>query len=303
MANIGSIVGGAFNIIKERPGAVVAWALTYIFGMIALFLLVGLLFAGAAAASGGGPPEFSGGMILGILLFYLGYFLLLIILMNAVFRTVLRPDERSLASLRLGMDEFRMLGLQIIVLIASMVLAFILQLVLGLVVGIVMAATRDSPQIGFAFSMVLTLAYVAAWIWLSVRISLLYPMTFYRRSIVIDEAWSLGRGSFWALFISYVIVVAPVVVLFIVTFASMFAAAAGAASDPYAAAEAMDRWQASWLDMSWGAAIALGLVWIVVLVLTAVLWPGVMASAAKELLIARGDYSEEDVERTAEIFE
>lgn len=304
MANIGAILGGAFGVIRQRPGAVAVWGLTYVVGLILIFLLVGIaVAAGSVGMGGGAPPEFSGSMIGGVLLFLLAYLLLTVVLMNAVFRSVLRPHERSVASLRLGMDEFRMLGLQIIVWIAWIVLGFIMQLLMGLLMSLLIAATANAPQIGGALLVVLGLVYMGALIWLSVRISLLYPMTFYRRSIVLDEAWDLGRGSFWAIFLSYLVVFAPVVILYFVTFGRIFLAAMGAAGDPYAAQDAGARWAESWMGEGAVLGILLAVLWLVVLILTAVLSPAVMASAAKELLIARGDYSEQDVERTAEIFE
>lgn len=297
MANIGAILGGAFGVIRHRPGAVAAWAVTYIVGMIALFALIGLCFASFDARAGGGPPEFSGFLIVVVLIFLFGYVLLTVVLMNAVFRAVLRPQEHSYASLRLGMDEWRMVGLQIIVWIAWIVLGFIMQLVLGMLTQLLIAAAGGIPQVAGALTIALGLAYVAALTWLSVRVSLLYPMTFFRRSIVIDEAWDIGRGSFWAVFIPYLVVIAPIVILYLVTFARLFWAL-GQPDPDMASLEWMQSWQAG----GWAVGILLALLWIGVLIFTAVMGPAAMASAAKELMIARGDYSDQDVGRTAEIF-
>jgi hypothetical protein len=43
-------------------------------------------------------------------------------------------------------------------------------------------------------------------VWVLVRVSLAYPLTFLRGRIVIGEAWRLSHGRFWTLFGGYLIV-------------------------------------------------------------------------------------------------
>ncbi|WP_204270332.1 hypothetical protein, partial [Klebsiella aerogenes] len=65
-----------------------------------------------------------------MLLLYLCLLLLVVVLMNAVFRAMLRPQEGGFAFMRLGMDEFRMLGLVVLVCIGVFAAVLIGELLL-----------------------------------------------------------------------------------------------------------------------------------------------------------------------------
>lgn len=308
MTNIGAIVGGAFRVIRERPGAVAVWGLVYLIGLVVLSLLVGLV-AGTLGMSdpGGGYAQRGGGFYLAILLFYLGWFLLAAVLMNAVFRTILRPEERRFFSLRLGMDEWRMFGLILLVVICSIVIGVLVQLLLMLLALVVRMAAGDNDLVAGIGGIILLLAYLGGLIWVLVRISVMYPLTFYRRAITLDEAWSLTRGRFWPLFAAYLVIMVLLIVvfgtLFWFSFRDIFAAASMPATDPYAKdlafRAAMDQLAAVPLAVR----LAIGLVWLVAAVIGSVLWHGMIASATRELLLEEGEVLGEDAESTAAIFE
>lgn len=297
---IGSILGGAFGVLRDRPMAVLAWAATFVVGIFALAMLVGLIIGSSYDVA----QPLSGSVILGILLFYIGYFVLMIVLMNAVYRTVLRPQDSSFASLRFGGDEGRMVLLYILVTIGTFILSFIVNLILGLITALVMMALASSPMAAGAVSLVLGLVYTAAVIWFSIRISLIYPVSFHRRRIALDEAWDLGKGRFWTLFGAFLVVgigfAAIFGVLVYFTFGDLIGQLAGAAGSPEMVAAAMEDWMAA---QSWANGVPLSLAWAVAFAIAAVVSPALLASAARELLAARGEYSEADVERAAEIFE
>ena len=165
MASVGSIIGGGLRVVRDRPGSVAIWGLTYIVGYIVIAVLMALIFAGSIGfgrmSEPGQMPAFSGGFLLGMLFYLLAYVLLLSVLMNAVFRSVLRPEERSFASLRIGSDEWRMFGLVIIVVIAAIILTFIAGLLLGLVMSLMTVIAGDNVMLGTAFRVVLILAFYA----------------------------------------------------------------------------------------------------------------------------------------------
>lgn len=308
MANIGAIVGGAFRVIRERPGAVVVWGVVWLIGVILLALLIGLL-GGAlgAGAPGMGGYQRGGGFYIAILLFYLGLFLLMAILMNAVFRTVLRPEQWRFFSLRLGMDEWRMFGLILLVVVCSVVIGFVVQLLLTLLALVVRMAAGDNELVAGIGGIILLLAYLSGLIWVSVRISLMYPLTFYRRAMTLDEAWSLTRGRFWPLFAAYLVIAVLLIVVFgsliWFSFRDVFAAMALPDTDPYSKQLAVRAAYEQMAAVPLAIRLLVGVAWLVATVIGSVLWFGMIASATRELLLEEGEVLGEDAESTAAIFE
>ena len=310
MASVGSIVGGAFALVRDRPGSVVAWGVTYILGNLAIIFIAGLLAAGSMGFGATGDlPSLSGGFLVTMLLVYLGYFLLFAVLLNAVFRAVLRPDDRGFFSLRLGMDEFRMLGLLLLVLIASFVIMFIVQLLMTMVLSFLMLALGGGVM-GGVVTVVVSLLYFGAIIWVGVRLSLLYPLTFYRRAITIDGTWALTRGRFWTLFLSYLVVAVVFGVVFFAlawfTFGGMFATAAQSSQGvgpEEAGARAMMMFAMQFSAIPLGVKIGVGLLWGVLLAIVSTVFNAMLAVATRELLIDSGETPEDEAYRSAEIFE
>lgn len=305
MASVGSIVGGAFALFRDRPGAVALWALTYIVGTI----LISLVFAGVMMASMSGmdpasmsdPASMMRGMFGSVILVYLCIFFLMIILMNAVFRSILRPEERSFGSIRIGMDEVRMFGLFIVFFIAMVVLWLVVMLIFSLLAAALgMAAGANGAG---AVGILMALVLVAAAVWFYVRVSLLFPLSFYRRSFIeLDGAWRMTGGRFWTLFASYLIVwvitLAMFLAIFFLTFGPGFLSAMGGGGNPEAMAE-----QAA---MAGGFSpirmIIFFVLYLILAVVSIVLGPAIIASATKQILIEEGDPMV-DVEQTAAVFE
>jgi hypothetical protein len=306
MATIGSIVGGTFGLIRERPAAVAIWGLTYLLGSVAILGIMTLV-AGGTMMPGQpvDPQSIGGGFVLTMLFVYFLYILLSIVLINAVYRAILRPHDSAFASLRVGGDEFRMLGLTILFVIGMIVIYFISWLgmmLLGLIVALI---ARDVPMLGGAMMLLLGLGFMLGWIWFCVRVSLIFPMTFHRRRMAIDEGWSLGKGRFWTLFGSYFLVWVIVAVLAVIVFWSSFAGMADvmrAGNEPGAREAAIERMAA---QQAFGTArmIYATVTFSIFSLVSFVLGYGVVGSAARELLAEQGDVTEDDAYRTAEIFE
>ncbi|WP_420137708.1 hypothetical protein [Sphingomonas sp.] len=170
-------------------------------------LLSGALFMGPiyvarlqALQNGISPAPAIGSFVLIGLLFIL----LITVLWAAVFRAVMRPEERSFAYLRLGMDELRLLAAVLIIMVGGYLVFLILAVIIGFIGGIVGQAAGLSA--GLAIGVLLGLALLVASIWVGVRLSVFGPLTILRRKIAIGSAWSLTRGAFWPLFGAYVII-------------------------------------------------------------------------------------------------
>jgi hypothetical protein len=204
MLTAGSVAGGGFRLVRERPGAVALWALVYALGgaLVALSMWSAAPVPGAAA---NGDPMLAYRPMTGwFWLVELGFFVAMMIVFTAVLRAVLRPAEGGIASLRLGMDELRMIGLALFLFVVVYLGLIVIGIVLALLLGAVTLASGAGTAMVLGIAEACLLIGLAAWV--LVRVSLAYPLTLLRGRIGIGEAWRLSQGRFWTLFGGYLIV-------------------------------------------------------------------------------------------------
>lgn len=309
MTNTGTILSETFGIFTRRPGSVAIWAGSYfvaslVLGFAMVFVMTGTvgLTPDPVAVSAG----FGGSGIFVMIVFYIAFLLLGMVLMNAVFRTVLMPEEQSFASMRLGWDEFRALGLMLLYLIAFFILVFIVELLAVLVVGMV-GFLVGSPILTGLLGILAAVALVGFLIWVQVRLSPLFPLSLYRHRISIDGAWALSRGRFWALFGAYLAVLVPLAVVAMGLgwwyMGGYFAEISAAQGEPVLIQEAARNFAAQQTAMGLPMRILIMFGTALFTIFGSTLWLGVMASATRALLEDRGDVTEEEVYRSAAIFE
>ena len=212
MLNVGSIISGAFALPVRHPLAVALWSLLYaVPGMVSWLLMQP---AALAPADGQEMPAADAFRYLGLVfLAQLVLFLIVVALLSAALRLMLRPHEPGLAGLRLGMDELRILGLSLLMTIAVYFGFVIVVLVLALLFAGL--ATGLGTVGGAAVVGLAVLAVLGLFIWLQVRLSLVFPLTFIRRKIIIGDSWELTRGRFWTLFGGYFAIFLILMVLWI----------------------------------------------------------------------------------------
>ncbi|MBP8062496.1 MAG: hypothetical protein KAY29_01380, partial [Brevundimonas sp.] len=114
----------------------------------------------------------------------------------AISRSVLRPAESAFGYLRLGIDEFRVLVVSVVLFLVFMALTILMSGIIGAVIGMTVAA--EMPAL-WLLVVLLVLAAIAVSIWLSVRLSLAIPITMAEKRIAIFDSFALTRGRFWPL--------------------------------------------------------------------------------------------------------
>ncbi|WP_448662380.1 hypothetical protein ACG3SL_17185 [Sphingomonas sp. CJ20] len=300
MASVGAILGGAFGLIRRRPGAVVGWALIYVVGNFLIGgLRMGMTFGAMRTPRPGDlPPPAQMGLVAGITTQLLAL-ALLAVLMTAVFRAVLRPQEQRAASLRLGMDEVRVFVLTLLVTLAFVVAMFVLVLLDGLIVS-ALSVVIASPGALIAIQFGLALGLIAALIFFQVRLSIAFPLTYYRGRLTVDEAWDLTRGHFWTIFAAQLAVVALLVLgwlaLLLAFFGDLLLAVARAHGDPNAIGLGGVQMAVRVTHMPPMLQVLFIVAILTFLALGFALATGVQASAARELLDDAGEPFEKGVE-------
>jgi len=225
-----------FRIVAERPWAVAIWAGLQLVVSLAFELFVAYS-AGPAftklAQLGLQPPAQDPAVVLNLfrqvaptyLVLLVGGLVLNAVLYSAMNRAVLRPGEGRFGYLRLASDELRQLGLFAIFVglgiaayISMILVAVVLIVIIGLVAG-------EGLALGLGLAILLP-AFIAAFVFLAVRLSLASPMTFETHRIDLQGAWRMTQGRFWPLLGTYLIAFALSVVVIVLTFAIAIAAVA-----------------------------------------------------------------------------
>lgn len=219
----GDAVGSGFGLISRRPLSVLAWAIVYLVLAVVPALvqfaairpvwtvMMQRMFAHLHA---GGPPDFSdlqsynlqmahAGGLMWLSLF--GSLIAWAILSAAVYRSVLEPENKSFASLRLGAQEL-WLALLFVVLTILLAIAYVLIWVVAaiLIVLAALAGHAMSQPLGGLVAGLLIVAIcigaIAAFLWICVRFSLAGPLTFKERQFRLFKSWTLTKGHAWKLF-------------------------------------------------------------------------------------------------------
>jgi hypothetical protein len=209
-----------FRVIRNHPGAVLAWVAVYLLIMLVIGGLVLALFgpqiAMMQAYSGQNamPPDmalrFIGSLGLVFLLAIPFVLALAAVFINAVFRPVLRPTDKGLFYLKLGGDEGRLVLLMLcwFALGIAAEIAFVI-LLIAVGAGASAALSNVQPAMASArsplivFGLLILLFCVATWLF--VRLSLAAPMTFAEKRVSVFGSWRVTKGKFWSLLGCYLL--------------------------------------------------------------------------------------------------
>lgn len=205
--------------VRRKPKAVAAWAAFALVMLPVLGLIVQIVLGpeGRAVlrgrASSADPRE-----ILELVTHLGGAMLLLIVLAlaigsvlaAAIIRSVLQPEDKRFAYLRLGKEEIQLLIVSLITWVAALLATVIPSgaVVLG------SALLSGSAATWFAF--LGGLFVIGLSLWIAVRLSLLGPHAFSHHHIDVRTAWIQTHGQFWRLLAMYVMVIIMTAVISIV---------------------------------------------------------------------------------------
>jgi hypothetical protein len=240
--SIGDAVGSGFGLISRRPLSVLAWAVVYlalaVIPALTHFAAIrpawtGMIHAWVEHTRAGGPPDFSdirsynmqmahaGGLMW---LSLLGSLIAWAVLTAAVYRSVLEPENKSFASLRLGVQELWLA----LLFIAGGILLFVVEIVVAVIAAILTAfvavAGHLMPQpLGGLVAGLLIVAIcfgaIAAFLWICARFSLAGPLTFKERQFRLFESWTMTKGHGWKLVGLFLLMILIVFALLVVVMA------------------------------------------------------------------------------------
>ena len=205
--SVGSAVGAGFQLIGRRPVSVLVWGLIRVGFIVAIFAIYAPVMMGifaeaiAAKAQTGGEPGqaqisqmMSHMMMLqgvGYLAQFVGLFVNSIVLC-AIARSIVHPERKAFASLRLGAAEFFMVILSFA---AGFVLVFGI-LIFAIPFGIAAAFMAvQHLYVGIAIVVAIALLIlVLGLIYIAARFALVAPMMVDDGQFHLFDAWSLTKG-------------------------------------------------------------------------------------------------------------
>ena len=194
-----------FRVVRRAPLSLLFWVLVYLVGGGIMMALIGPQLAGLMALSEtleSSEPSFDevmqvfsemGTMMAVILPIAL---ILGAILAAAVTRAVLRPGDKAWGYVRFGMDELRVLAVQIIVGLAMFAITMLIYMVLA---GLGAAAMAMEQPWLWLLVVLGALGGIGLVIWLSVRWSLAVPIAVAEKRIAPFASFGLTKGRFWPL--------------------------------------------------------------------------------------------------------
>lgn len=282
---VGSIIEGAFRLLKERPGAFLIWTLVYLAIAIGTSFAMAAIFDGQIEAAGAGAsePSLAWSLLRQIVLLNIVTLMVVMVVYTATLRAVLRPHEGGPAALRLGMDEVRLFLLALLYIVLFYVALFVMGIIFAIMAGGIVG--RDNMASGLLLFVAVVAIFCA---FFYVKLSLGFPLTLIRGRFAIGEAWNLTSGRFWTLFAAYLIIFLIMLGLSLLIglatqqeyFAALFEGGFNSERTQQAALREYRQLRSGGVDatilLDWVASAVLG-------ALGVALWGGAAATAALEL--------------------
>ena len=233
-----------FGVVRRNPQAVLIWTvLIAAFQLGLTYLMVSQIgpvltdlqsfkTSGAGAADGAHALATFGKMgpvYALIMVLSLPYHGVLTAMMN---RVVLRPKDSAFGFIRFGADEFRQIGLLLLIFAVGIggYIAFAIVTILVVVIGALL--TKAVGDFGGGLFMFLGIAAeIIFCLTLVIRLSLASALTFDKQKVDLFGSWSLTKGHAWsilgAFFLAFIIYLVVLLIGYVAIFGVSAAAWAG----------------------------------------------------------------------------
>lgn len=193
-----------FRVVRRKPTVVAWWALAYLVLFAVAFALAGpslievMTIADTMNAANPSPADMQrlGAAYAGLAWLLPAGLLFGAVLNTAIVRAVLRPEEGRLGYLRLGADEFRVLGATLLLTLAGAAITLLAAFAAGLLVGV---ASLAGQAVAWLVGLLAGAAVLALVVFLAIRFSLVIPATFTDKRMAFKESWRATKGVFWPL--------------------------------------------------------------------------------------------------------
>ncbi|WP_374577255.1 hypothetical protein [Phenylobacterium sp.] len=222
-----------FRITRERPKVVLIWAVfAFLVSICSAVYLIAIgqdARAVLEASSAEQPADLATfGKAMGDLLPMMVMGLAVqCVMAGAVYRILLRPEEKGFAYLKLGMDEARLAALTFIYVLLASVTMFVVVLAAAL---IAMIASAAGQNVALLVAVATEIFFLGLLFYVGVRLSLAPAITFAERRIALFDSWKLTHGQFWRLTGAYALAICGIVViamLVVTIFSALVAVAVG----------------------------------------------------------------------------
>lgn len=215
-----------FRLVRERPLAVLAWAGVIFLGRLASLILItgvsgkfmpaldaavnaktidpqAVLSAYQAVA----PGYLAGG----VALMPIGA-----VMIAAIYRAYLRPEQNQWCFMRVGRQEAAILALMLCLDLMAMGGLALAGALIGTLANL--AATAAGDATGALVELLGLGGAACALIWAAVRLTPAWPMTFQAGRLVLFPSWSRTRGQTWLLLAAFVLAEALMAVVAVLLF-------------------------------------------------------------------------------------
>lgn len=206
-----------FRVTRVNPLPILLWALVWLVGLFVASLAavpVAAPYAAEIQAAAGDPNALSAEATRAVYLmtaiaapFVIG---VQSIVSAAVYRAVLEPENKAFGYLRLGRDELRLLMVTVILTAINFMVSGASEFLVKF----------SSETVGLFGAFLFNLLGLALSVFLSVRLSLIAPLTLKRHKFSFAEGWRLSGRLFWPLLgivvLAFVMALLVVVLLFLI---------------------------------------------------------------------------------------
>jgi hypothetical protein len=239
----------AFEGLKfaaKKPVLFLGWCVFYVLlsaaalGVLALMSGAALMqFIALTAARGTASEDPTAVLALfagiwpGILVTFLISIAGTVMFRTAIYRAMLKPSDKSLAYLRFGGDEWRQIGLTLLLMLVC--LGIYLGLAIGAVILIGLSSLAKSELVTGLVTFFAFLAVFVLLIWFGLRSTVAAPLTFDKGKLDVFGSLKLTKGNSWTLLGGFLILCILLMIIQIVVmcvFYGVTLAATGFSMEP-----------------------------------------------------------------------